>query len=147
MKLRLVAIAKKKYLYCSNGSIMAVDQNVLIRLLHEFHKPSSFRGGDGYWTEKTSDMDEAPGQTLAIVDDTLSLVILSSKAFDDVSGPVEYISVSEYAELHFCTPAIIKRYCAANRITGAQRTRGGWLIPKDAPYPDRKPREAKKEEK
>lgn len=147
MKLRLVAIGKKKYLYCPNGSIMTADQNVLVRLLHEFHKPSSFRGEDGYWTEQTPDMEEAKGKTLAVVDESLSLIVHSPKAFDEVTGPVEYISASEYADLHGCTPAIIKRYCYDDRIEGAQRIRGCWLIPKDAPYPDRKPREAKKEEK
>ena len=144
MKLRLVLIEKKKYLYCPNGSIMTADQNVLVRLLREFHKPSSFRGEDGYWTQQTPDMADAKGKTLAIVDDTLSLVVYSSKAFDEIEGPVEYISASEYADLHGCTPAIIKRYCAEDRIAGAQRTRGGWMIPKDAPYPTRKPRETKR---
>ncbi len=147
MKLRLVAIGDKKFLYCPNGSIMAVDQNVLYRLLHEFHKPTNFRGHDGYWTEQTSDMSGAQGKTLAVVDDTLSLIIYSPKTFDAVKSPVEYISASEYADMHGCTPAIIKRYCYDDRIEGAQKIRGCWLIPKNAPYPDRKPREVKKEHK
>ena len=143
MKLRLVSYNKTLLLYCSNGSILKVDEDVLLRLLTEFDSPGKFKGNDGYWNTLSADMEQAKGITLAVVDDSLNLIVYNSKAFALVNKSDEYISASEYAELHGRAHSLIKRLCSEERIEGAQKTRSGWIIPKDASYPERKKREVK----
>ena len=144
MKLRLVLENKTMLLYCPDGSILRADNDTLIRLLTEFDKPSHFMGNDGYWNVTTPDMENAQGQTLAYVDDARNLVVCNRKTFIGLTSSDEYISASEYAELHGRAHSLIKRLCSEGRIPGAQKNRSGWIIPKDAPYPQRKPREVKK---
>lgn len=144
MKLRLVLKNGKRLLYCPNGSILNVDDSVLQRLLTDFKRPGSFKGTDGIWNVVISDMKDCEGKTLAFVDDKLELVIISPEAVKGFRTPTVYITASEYAELHKKSHPRIKQLCEEGRIEGVQNTRGGWIIPKDAPYPDRKPRENKK---
>ena len=87
-------------------------------------------------------MDDAAGITLAFVDDANKLVILSDNLFSP-EKQIVYISATEYAEMHGKSRPSIKNMCAAGRIPGAYKTSSGWLIPKDAPYPERKPRSLK----
>lgn len=144
MKLRLVSKNGERLLCCPNGSILKADDSVLQRLLTDFNKPSSFKGTDGAWNTLISDMKDYDGLTLAFVDEKSALVILSPEAFKDFRTPTVYITASEYAELHKKSHPRIKQLCEDGRIGGVQSTRGGWIIPKDAPYPDRKPRDNKK---
>lgn len=143
MKLRLVVKQDKKLLLCPNGSILNADDTVLQRLLTDFKKPESFKGKDGSWNITNCEMKDFKGQTLAFVDDKSELVIVSSEAFKGFRTPTVYITASEYADLHHRSHPRIKQLCEDGRIEGVQNTRGGWIIPKDAPYPDRKPREVK----
>lgn len=144
MKLRLVLKKGKRFICCPNGSILNVDDSVLQRLLTDFKRPGSFKGTDGIWNAIISDMKDCEGKTLAFVDDKLELVIISPEAFNGFRTPTVYITASEYAELHKKSHPRIKQLCEEGRIEGVQNTRGGWIIPKDAPYPERKPRETKK---
>lgn len=144
MKLRLVLKNGKRLLCCPNGSILNADDAVLQRLLTDFKRPGSFKGTDGIWNALISDMKDYEGQTLAFVDDKSELVIISPETFKGFRTPTVYITASEYAELHKKSHPRIKQLCEEGRIKGVQNTRGGWIIPKDAPYPDRKPRENKK---
>ncbi len=143
MLLRLVSIRNKKLLYCSNGSIIECSPDTLRDILLRFDKPSSFKGANGYWNMTNSDMEDAPGMTLAFVDDKKRLVVLNSHAFEDVCQSIKYISVAEYAEKHNKGIAIIKRLCAEGRLDGAYRTTSGWLIPENAKYPERKNKKEK----
>lgn len=122
---------------------MRADKEALNKLLSKFRKPSSFRGVDGYWNDAVSDMEDAAGETLAYVDNSLKLIIISDKLF--TTQNTLYISATEYAEMHGKSRAAIKNMCAAGRIEGAYKTSSGWFIPKDASYPERKPREVKKQ--
>lgn len=142
MKLRLVERGKKRVLLCPNGSVMEVDKDVLNRLLTDFKKAKNFRGSYGFWNAESPSMEEAAGITLAFVDDANKLVILSDKLFAP-EKQIVYVSATEYAEMHGKCRATIKNLCVASRIPGAYKTSSGWLIPKDAPYPERKAREAK----
>lgn len=142
MKLRLVERGKERVLLCPNGSVMRVDRDVLDRLLTDFKKAKSFRGDYGFWNADSSSMEEAAGITLAFVDDANKLVILSDKLFSPEKQTV-YVSATEYAEMHGKCRATIKNLCVAGRISGAYKNSSGWLIPKDAEYPERKPREVK----
>lgn len=142
MKLRLIEQRNTRLLLCPNGSILKVDKTVLERLLTKFKKPQSFKGNSGYWNHEKASMEDVYGQTLAFVDDSHRLVIMSDKLFAH-SAQTVYISATEYAELHGKSRPSVKNMCAAGRIPGAYKTSSGWLIPKDAPYPERKKREAK----
>ena len=144
MKLRLVLKQGKRLLCCPNGSILNADDSVLQKLLTDFKKPDSFKGTDACWNDTICDMKDFKGQTLAFVDDKSDLVILSPEAFKGFRTPTVYVSASEYADLHKKSHPRIKQLCEDGRIEGVQNTRGGWIIPKDAPYPERKSREVDK---
>ena len=144
MKLKLVLLNSEKILYCANGTVMKADDKVLHRLLTEFDHPARFKGKDGFWNILVSEMDHAPGETLAIVDNSNSLVVYSTEAFLLSKVVEEYVSAKEYASLHQKSHSLIRRHCDKDRIPGAIKNSTGWLIPKDAPYPGRKKREVKK---
>ncbi len=137
MKLRLIENRRKRLLLCPNGSIMEVDEDLLSRLLTEFNRPSSFKGNSGYWNIENASIEDVYGETLAFVDDANKLVIISNKLFN-VEKRINYISATQYAELHGKSRPSVKNMCAAGRIEGAYKTSSGWLIPADAPYPKRK---------
>lgn len=142
MKIRVIQQARDIFVLCPNGSRIMADRGTLDRLLTDFKRPGSFKGSDGYWNRDVNCMNDVPGITLAFVDDANKLVILSDKLFAP-EKQVVYVSATEYAEMHGKCRATIKNLCVAGRIPGAYKTSSGWLIPKDAPYPERKVREAK----
>lgn len=141
MKLRVVLEKKEKYILCPNGSKIKMNQSVLFQLLKNFTRPASFKGEDGYWATLISNMEDAPGKTIAFVDDNYRLITLNASLYEDLVE--KYISATDYAEMHGKSRALIKRLCAEGRIEGAYKTTSGWFIPENAPYPDRKPRETK----
>lgn len=147
MKLRLVKRENDLYLYCMNGSILNPTKQDLARLLTEFTKPQSFKGENGYWSTAISRIEDAPGETLAYVDDAKKLIVLSGKIFADVVQKEEkYISATEYAERFGRCRATVKNLCVAGRLPGAYKTSSGWLIPENTPYPQ-DGRTAKREKK
>jgi len=139
MKLRVIEDRKRRLILCPNGSIMKADKDALAKLLTGFRKPTSFKGDEGYWNGEITDMEDVYGVTLAYVDEMSRLVILSDKLFEP-EKTVVYVTVTEYAELHGRGIGIVKRLCLDGRIEGAIKKSNGWLIPKDTPYPERKPR-------
>lgn len=48
---------------------------------------------------------------------------------------MDYISVADAAALWGISGRMINYYCAEERIPGAQKIGGTWIIPKDAPKP------------
>ena len=142
MKLRVIEQGKDRFLLCPNGSILKADNEVLNHLLTGFKRAKSFKGDDGYWIAGNATMEDVAGVTLAYVDDSNKLIILSDKLFTP-EKQTEYISATEYAELHNKCRASVKNMCVAGRIPGAEKTSLGWMIPKDAPYPERKSRSVK----
>lgn len=139
MKLRLIEVRRERLLLCPNGSIMKVDDDVLNRLLTGFKKTGSFKGDYGYWSTETADMENVLGTTLAFVDDANKLIVISEQLFSSQKQTV-YISATEYAEKHGKSRPSVKNMCADGRIEGAYKTSSGWLIPADAPWPERKTR-------
>ena len=137
MKLRLSIVSKKLCVYCSNGSILIPSDDDLRRILTSFSKPHLFKGRDGFWNGEVVRMEDAPGETLAYVDDKYKLVVLNEQAFTSiVQLPTKYISVSEYAQIHNKCRATIKNLCVAGKLPGAYKNSSGWLIPADVPYPE-----------
>lgn len=139
MKLRVIEDRKRRLILCPNGSIMKVDKDALSKLLTGFKKLKSFKGEEGYWNGEIADMEHVYGVTLAYVDETNKLVILSDKLFE-AEKSVTYITATEYAELHGKGRATVKKLCAEGRIEGVIKKSTGWLIPDDAAYPERKKR-------
>lgn len=144
MKLRVVTYRTQMYILCPNGSKLKANNDALNRLLSDFRKPSSFKGEDGYWNDKVSAMEDAAGETLAFVDDSLKLVIISDNLY--ATKNINYISATEYARKHGKSRPMVKRLCDEGRIEGAYKISSGWLIPEGAPYPERKPRSANKKD-
>ncbi len=143
MKLRLVKTKDEIKLLCMNGSILKVDTKVLKSLLTNFKRPSMFKGNEEFWSNTCANMEDVRGETLAYVDYCNALVIVNEEAFASIVEQEDYISASEYADLHGKGRAMIKRLCMEGRLPGAYKTSSGWLIPKNAPYPERKTREVK----
>ena len=142
LNLRVIKSKKNILLLCPNGSIAKVDSNILARLLTDFINPNSFKGKYGTWNSLFADMEKYPGETLAFVERE-RLVIKDNKLFASLKTETEYISVSEYAEMHGKSRPMVKKLCLDGRIEGIKKHSTGWLIPKNAPYPARKPRECK----
>ena len=141
MKLRMVYNNKKTQLYCCDGSILNVDDVVLRMFCISFKSPSLFSGNDGTWNINTSNIEKAPGKTLAYVSDDEQLCIVNANPFYELISSVgdnEYITLKEYAENHDKGVAIVKRLCDKKEITGAVKKGGCWFIPINAPYPDDK---------
>lgn len=136
MKVRLVIHQKNYYLYCSNGSTLKTNEEDLKRFLKAFKNPNLFKGNDGFWNNNIADIENAPGITVAYVDDTNKLVILDANIFKGLlKEDVQYVSATEYAELHKKSRASVKKVCGLGKIPGAYKTSSGWLIPANAPYP------------
>ena len=148
MKLRLVEQKGELLLLCPNGSILNADEAVLNRLLHGFNRPNMFKGNDRYWNNTVADMEDAPGKTLAFVDDTYRLIILNTGVYSYVNKTeTVYVSAIEYAEARGKSWSAVKNMCAVGRLEGAYKISSGWLIPENAPWPERKTREVKKKDK
>lgn len=137
MKLRVIEYRKEKLILCPNGSIMKADKEALAKLLTSFQRLKGFKGEDGYWNAENADIEDVYGTTLAFVDEMNRMVILSDKLFE-IEKKITYISATEYADLHGKSRPMVKKLCADGRIEGAYKTSSGWLIPEDAPYPERK---------
>ncbi len=144
MKLKLLRLNNKMYMYCQNGSIIHVQKEDLKNLLVSFEKPNLFKGNDGYWPKEFASIEEIRGELLAYVDDSNKLIVLNQDTFKCLVEPnIEYISATEYAQMHGKSRASIKNMCMAGRLEGAYKTSIGWMIPKSAPYPERKQRTIK----
>ena len=140
MKLRLIKQNNKLLLLCPNGSIKVADNALIGELLTSFSSPGKFKGKDGCWKTVESQMERISGHTIAEVDDQGRLIIYSGKEFSKVVAYTEYISATEFAEMHDKCRASVKNMCAEGRIEGAYKNGAGWQIPKNAPYPERKSR-------
>lgn len=139
MKLRLVKRYKATHLYCSNGTILNPTREDIINFLTSFKRPNQIKGNDGFWNNEISDIEKAPGETLAYVDESNKLIILNEAVFNGLfKDETTFISATEYAKLHGKCRASIKNMCVAGRIEGAVKHSTGWMIPENAPYPERK---------
>ena len=143
MKLRLIQRKDDRVFLCQDGSIKNADRVTIVNFFTNFTQTKKFTGNDGFWINTHPYMDEVPGKTLAFVDNTDRLVILTEEILISTMTCGEYISVSEYAERHRKGRAQIKRLCMEGRLPGSYKTSSGWLIPGDTPYPERKPRTTK----
>ena len=144
MILRIISVKKEIKVCCSNGSVLAADENVLRKILTGFDKANTIKGNDGYWNVNCTNMKEVQGQTLAFVEDDFTLVVYDKNLFKDIVTPAKFITVSEFAEKYNKKDAIVRRMCTDGRISGIAKYGETWLIPADAEYPKRKPRTVKK---
>ena len=138
MKLRIIKVKNKIEILCANGSIINATPQILSSVLTNFKSSNEFKGEDNYWSSFAASMEDVKGQTLAYIDDREVLVVVSEETFLNSVMQDGFVSVSEYAEMHNKSKAMIKRYCIEGRIPGAEKHSIGWMIPKTAPYPERK---------
>ena len=141
MKARLIKDAKQRYmLLCNDGTIAAAEDPVLYDLLTGFRRNNGcFAGTSGRWDLEYPDMSVYPGETIAFIADNDSLVLYHFDPFSSLlssdSTMLGYISTQEFAERNNKSVEIVKVYCRNNRIPGAVKMGGTWLIPKNAEYP------------
>ena len=137
MKLRVVSKGEHLLLYCSDQTILKIDDDTLRLLFIGYKNESSFSGQDGKWDEYEN-IEDAPGKTLAYVNDNDELCIVDANPFYKLISSVgnsEYITLKEYAEMHSKGEARIKVLCKNQQLAGAVRKGGCWFIPINAPYP------------
>lgn len=82
-------------------------------------------------------MEEYRGETIAFVNDAGELVIQDAARYKDiiVKGESDFLSVSEYAEIHGKSVAMVRRLCQNGRIDGAVLRGKYYWIPSNAQYP------------
>ena len=51
---------------------------------------------------------------------------------------MKYLSIKEFAEIWGVSPTMVRKYCLQNRIPGAKRKDGVWIIPDTAKKPEAK---------
>ena len=138
MYLRIVSYKDQLLLYCYDGSIAYVTDDILRNLFVNFRNAKNFRGVDGRWDTDGTKIEDVPGQTLIYVSKRNELCIIDSNPFAKLISDAtrsEYISAAEYAKRKKKSNARIKKLCAEGRISGAVKKGGCWFIPKNAPYP------------
>lgn len=140
MKARLVKAPDGNVkLLLNDGSFSNADKPLLANLIINFKKVVHFEGRDGNWRDSVEDMAFYPGETIAIVTDTGSLIIYSGEIFQDsfisYALSTDLVTTEEYAAMHDKSIEIIKVYCRNGRIPGAEKIGRAWMIPRNAPYP------------
>lgn len=138
MKLRVVSKDKELLLYCLDGTIQKLNDDALKMLFIGYPNTSMFSGKDGYWNTTKLSMEEAPGTTVAYVNDENELCIGDANPFYKLissAGNSEYITVQEYAKMHNKGEARIKVLCSEYLLSGAVKRGSRWFIPINAPYP------------
>ncbi len=148
MKGRLIRDDQDQVLYLSsNGDMIPASLGLMTALLFDFKAIE-----DKTWISDTSwksasvpDMAMYPGETLAIIpDDCSQLIIYDAEPFriltEKTKGMIDvkkYISAVEYGKKHNRSCEIVKSFCRQGRIVGAYKANGTWMMPEDAPYPVR----------
>lgn len=132
VKARLTEFEGEYYLELPNVEPRKMELDEVKEFILSFQDPAYFIPGSSRIVAR------AKGSILAKVLDTGSLLISSPELLLNLfSNTSKYISVSEYAALHNKGQRIVTRFCNEGRIPGAIQRNYRWLIPADAPYPDR----------
>lgn len=140
MKYRLVNNDGKFQLLLFNGEIHNLTAEEARRYIFNF---DSIEFPDA--PNEMSMFDNYLAEPIASMDDDGNLIVHNARLLRELALPAEfpYYSVPEYADLCGKKTSIVRRMCVEGRIEGAVQVAATWLIPKTAPYPDRKPRENK----
>ena len=138
MKARLIKENNSIKLLLYVGEILTLDEEQAKRFLLTYDSEKHYNS-----TSLDVDavaLDNMPyynGETLAYVTDEGELVITQPNFFRTLFADTvyDYLTASEYGELHGKKAGIIKRLCREGRIEGVIKKGSQWLIPKDAEYP------------
>ena len=141
IKASLVLIENSYALSFPDGHVRPLDKEGVRDFLLTFDSEEHYhlRTGDVF--------DANTHKALAYVDLHSHLIISDPSLIKIITTPpVNYNTVSEYAEKHGKQRSILCRHCREGRIPGAIQQEQRWLIPEDAPYPelDKKGRKAHK---
>lgn len=136
MKARLLLFEDSLYLFLCTGKIKTVSYQEAFEFL------SNYENSDYYNESAIEDdlcftIESHPGHTIAIVDEDSNLRVVDSSFFRKILSEkdVDFLSVSEFAELHGKSIAMVRRLCQNGRIPGVIYKGKSWLIPKSSPYP------------
>lgn len=132
VKARLTEFEGEYYFELPNVKPRKMELDEVKQFILSFQDPIYFTPGSSRIVSR------AKGTTLAKVLDTGNLVLSSPALLSNLfSQSNKYISVSEYSALHNKGQRIVTRLCNEGRIPGAIQRNYRWLIPSDAPYPER----------
>lgn len=132
VKARLSEIEGNYYLELPNAKPRLIEHDEIRQFILSYQDPQYFFIGSAHLTTRPK------GEILAKVFESGSLIITSPQFLSNLfSPPINYITVAEYAALHGRKEKIITRLCREGRIPGAIQRSYRWLIPADAPYPER----------
>ena len=81
MYLRIVSYKDQLLLYCHDGSTVYITDDILHELFVNFRNPKKFCGIDERWNAEFDSRENAPGQTLAYINNKMELCIVDSNPF------------------------------------------------------------------
>lgn len=138
MKTRLVRYYGKLRLLYADGTFEAADDSILKMLFVGYMGADRFgKGKAGRWDTEHKSMEDAPGKTLAWVDDEYRLIIIENVFVPLVQSVAEedYVTVQEYAVAHGLCDSRVKVLCREGRLAGAVRKGNRWFIPRSSELP------------
>lgn len=136
MKARLLVHNENIVLLKCNGDIDRVQmieaRNFLLNFSDEKYCPEL-----DTWFHDGFTIENYPGQTIAFVNSKRELVVKDQSRFRDIiiSGETDFLSVTEYANLHGKSVAAVRRLCHIGRMPGAIKVGNYYLIPANTSYP------------
>ena len=135
MKARLIRKQDVLQLLLCTGRIKRLTNLEAFDFLMNFDNPEYYCD-EGLWDYDVS-MEDYSGETIAVVNDEGILYVENAIEFREIFENKEsnFITASEYAELHGKKSAIVRRLCQNGRISGAVQKGKTWLIPENSPYP------------
>lgn len=139
MKARLISNQGAFQLLVCNGQIYNFSEQEAREFITHFDDPKYY-AEDGEWDNDIITMEAYSGETIAFVDLDGTLRVVNSERFRKLvnAATTKFLSVKEYAEKHGKKIQIVSRRCLEGRVEGAMLIGNSWIIPEDAPYPERK---------
>lgn len=132
-------------LLCADGTIISEPTDSdLLYMLTTFKNIEKLSGNsERCWDKEYSEMEDYAGELLAFINEADELIIWDFNPFKPLLKNLneeKLLSVSEYAAKAGKSQAIVRRYCANGKFSGATKIRlpnnkeGTWMIP-DIPWP------------
>lgn len=135
-----------KLISVKNG-INVIKHEDLKNMLLTFKDPEHYKGKYEAWPFDVPIEDYCNDITVGIIDDNFQIIIKDEEFLYDMVvlyGGSELISSNEYGKLHGVKERQIRNLIEQGKLK-AKMVNGGYLIPKDTPYPVKKRNRSKPE--
>ena len=136
MKAKLLIHDNTIVLLKRNGEILHLSASAARSFLLTFQNENHY-SGEGTWNYEGLSMETYPGVPVAHVADEGHLVVTNADLFCGiiVNGEMDFLSVTEYANLHGKSTTMVRRLCQQGKMPGAILKKNGYFIPSNTPYP------------